>query len=168
MKKYINVGFMAIFTLMTFVLSFSSCSSEDDDIMSEYPPEEKPEVPHYDNLSYMPGANVQLINKAEYCKSIIADGKELITGNESGVITVPGLKDPKVYITFKEGITNFSDVFLGCTKLTSVPANLFANHPNATSFRSLPSLYSSDCHSGRFVCKQSSSRELCMAVLQLP
>ena len=134
MKKYINVGFMAIFTLMTFVLSFSSCSSEDDDIMSEYPPEEKPEVPHYDNLSYMPGANVQLINKAEYCKSIIADGKELITGNESGVITVPGLKDPKVYITFKEGITNFSDVFLGCTKLTSVPANLFANHPNATSF----------------------------------
>ena len=39
MKKYINVGFMAIFTLMTFVLSFSSCSSEDDDIMSEYPPE---------------------------------------------------------------------------------------------------------------------------------
>ena len=134
MKKYINVGFMAIFTLMTFVLSFSSCSSEDDDIMSEYPPEEKPEVPHYDNLSYMPGANVQLINKAEYCKSIIADGKELIIGNESGVITVPELKDPKVYITFKEGITDFSDVFLGCTKLTSVPANLFANHPNATSF----------------------------------
>ena len=134
MKKYINVGFMAIFTLMTFVLSFSSCSSEDDDIMSEYPPEEKPEVPHYDNLSYMPGANVQLINKAEYCKSIIADGKELITGNESGVITVPELKDPKIYITFKEGITDFSDVFLGCTKLTSVPANLFANHPNATSF----------------------------------
>ena len=134
MKKYINVGFMAIFTLMTFVLSFSSCSSEDDDITSEYPPEEKPEVPHYDNLSYMPGANVQLINKAEYCKSIIADGKELITGNESGVITVPELKDPKIYITFKEGITDFSDVFFGCTKLTSVPANLFANHPNATSF----------------------------------
>ena len=114
MKKYINVGFMAIFTLMTFVLSFSSCSSEDDDIMSEYPPEEKPEVPHYDNLSYMPGANVQLINKAEYCKSIIADGKELIvTGNESGELIVPELKDPKVYIIFKEGITVFSDVFFG-------------------------------------------------------
>ena len=29
MKKYINVGFMAIFTLMTFVLSFSSCSSDE-------------------------------------------------------------------------------------------------------------------------------------------
>ena len=85
-------------------------------------------------IVYQTGTDVKLINKAEYCKSIIADGKELITGNESGVITVPELKDPKVYITFKEGITDFSDVFLGCTKLTSVPANLFANHPNATSF----------------------------------
>ena len=85
-------------------------------------------------IVYQTGTDVKLINKAEYCKSIIADGKELIIGNESGVITVPELKDPKVYITFKEGITNFSDVFLGCIKLTSVPANLFANHPNATSF----------------------------------
>ena len=60
MKKYINVGFMAILTMMTFVLSFSSCSSEDDDIMGEYPPAEKPEVPQFDNLAYIPGANVQL------------------------------------------------------------------------------------------------------------
>ena len=129
MKKYINVGFMAILTMVTFVLSFSSCSSEDDDIMGE-----KPEVPQFDNFAYIPGANVQLINKAEYCKSIIADGKELITGDEYGEIRVPELKDPKVYITFKEGITNFSDVFLGCTKLTSVPSNLFASHHNATNF----------------------------------
>ena len=86
-------------------------------------------------IVYQTGTYVKLINKAEYCKSIIADGKELIvTGNESGELIVPELKDPKVYITFKEGITNFSDVFLGCIKLTSVPANLFANHPNATSF----------------------------------
>ena len=86
-------------------------------------------------IVYQTGTYVKLINKAEYCKSIIADGKELIvTGNESGELIVPELKDPKVYITFKEGITVFSDVFLGCTKLTSVPANLFANHPNATSF----------------------------------
>ena len=86
-------------------------------------------------IVYQTGTYVKLINKAEYCKSIIADGKELIvTGNESGELIVPELKDPKVYITFKEGITDFSDVFLGCTKLTSVPANLFANHPNATSF----------------------------------
>ena len=81
-------------------------------------------------IVYQTGTYVKLINKAEYCKSIIADGKELIvTGNESGELIVPELKDPKVYITFKEGITVFSDVFLGCTKLTSVPANLFANHP---------------------------------------
>ena len=95
-------------------------------------------------IVYQTGTYVKLINKAEYCKSIIADGKELIvTGNESGELIVPELKDPKVYITFKEGITDFSDVFLGCTKLTSVPANLFANHPNATSF------------SGAFLCSTS-------------
>ena len=92
------------------------------------------EKPIQNYLTYTPGTNIKLIHKAEYCKSIIADGKELITGKERGELVVPELKDPKVYITFKEGITNFSDVFLGCTKLTSVPANLFANHPNATSF----------------------------------
>ena len=88
----------------------------------------------HEPLIFKTGSNIKLIHRAEYCKSIIADGKELITGNERGEIRVPELKDPKVYITFKEGITNFSDVFLGCTKLTSVPANLFASHPNATNF----------------------------------
>ena len=86
----------------------------------------------HEPLIFKTGSNIKLIHRAEYCKSIIADGKELITGEEYGEIRVPELKDPKVYITFKEGITNFSDVFLGCTKLTSVPANLFASHPNAT------------------------------------
>lgn len=56
--------------------------------------------PQKNYLTYTPGKNVKLINKAEYCKSIIADGKELITGNESGGLIVPELKDEKVYITF--------------------------------------------------------------------
>ena len=134
MKKYINVGFMAILTMVTFVLSFSSCSSEDDDIMGEYPPAEKPEVPQFDNLAYIPGANVQLINKAEYCKSIIADGKELITGEEYGAIRVLELKDEKVYITFKEDLTSLANAFSGCSALKSIPENLFANCPKATDF----------------------------------
>ena len=134
MKKFSNISIMAIFTLMTMVFSLSSCSSEDEELTDYIPPQEKPEEPHYDNLAYKPGDNVQLIYKSELCKSIIADGKELITGNQYGEIRVPELKDPKVYITFKEGITDFSDVFLGCTKLKSIPANLFADHPNATSF----------------------------------
>ena len=92
------------------------------------------EKPIQNYLTYTPGRNVQLINKAEYCKSIIADGKELITGNESGPLSVPELKDEKVYITFKEGITNFSDAFYGCLALKSIPENLFANCPKATDF----------------------------------
>ncbi|MCS2444882.1 hypothetical protein NXU86_09810 [Phocaeicola vulgatus] len=62
-------------------------------------------------IVYQTGTYVKLINKAEYCKSIIADGKELIvTGNESGELIVPELKDPKVYITFQRRYYGF----LGC------------------------------------------------------
>ena len=91
---------------------------------------EKPLQP----LTYNTGTNVKLIHKAEYCKSIIADGKELITGKESGELIVPELKDPKVYITFKEGITNFSDAFYACLALKSIPENLFANCPKVNTF----------------------------------
>ena len=94
---------------------------------------EKPFKP--DPLTYTPGTNVKLIHKAEYCKSIIADGKELITGNERGELVVPELNDEKVYITFKEDLTDFSDAFLGCTLLTAIPKNLFAHNPAVTSFQ---------------------------------
>jgi hypothetical protein len=92
------------------------------------------EKPIQNYLTYTPGRNVQLINKAEYCKSIIADGKELITGNESGELVVPELNDEKVYITFKEDLTDFSDAFKSCTSLQSIPANLFANNRKVTDF----------------------------------
>ena len=92
------------------------------------------EKPIQNYLAYIPGANVQLINKAEYCKSIIADGKELITGNESGPLSVPELKDEKVYITFKEDVTDLSNAFYRCALLTSIPENIFANCPNVTNF----------------------------------
>ena len=85
-------------------------------------------------IVYQSGTNVKLIHKAEYCKSIIADGKELITGDEYGEIRVPELKDPKVYITFKEGITNFSDAFYGCLALKSIPTSLFDNNRKVNSF----------------------------------
>ena len=95
---------------------------------------EKPFKP--DPLTYTPGTNVKLIHKAEYCKSIIADGKELIvTGKESGPLSVPELKDEKVYITFKEDLTDFSDAFKSCSSLTTIPENLFANCPAVTSFQ---------------------------------
>ena len=93
---------------------------------------EKPFKP--DPLTYTPGTNVKLIHKAEYCKSIIADGKELITGNERGTLSVPELNDEKVYITFKEDLTDLSNAFYGCLALKSIPENLFANCPKVTVF----------------------------------
>ena len=48
---------------------------------------------------------------------------------------MPELNDEKVYITFKEDLTDFSDAFLGCTLLTAIPKNLFAHNPAVTSFQ---------------------------------
>jgi len=92
------------------------------------------EKPTQNYLTYTTGTNVKLIHKAEYCKSIIADGKELITGNESGELVVPELNDEKVYITFKEDATELYDTFQYCTSLTTIPENLFANCPNVFDF----------------------------------
>ena len=85
-------------------------------------------------LIYVTGSLVKLIHKAEYCKSIIADGKELITGKESGEIRVPELNDEKVYITFKEDLTSLANAFQGCKALTTIPENLFTNNPEVTEF----------------------------------
>ena len=92
------------------------------------------EKPIQNYLTYTPGTNIKLIHKAEYCKSIIADGKELITGNERGELVVPELKDPKVYITFKEDLTSLANAFSYCSALKSIPENLFANCPEVTEF----------------------------------
>lgn len=86
-------------------------------------------------LIYQIGKHVKLVDDATFCKSIIADGKELITGKESGEIRVPELNDEKVYITFKKNVTDFSDTFSGCSALKSIPENLFANCPAVTSFQ---------------------------------
>lgn len=92
------------------------------------------EKPIQNYLTYTPGKHVLLINKAELCKSIIADGKELITGNERGELVVPELNDEKVYITFKDDVTDLSYAFFDCTALKSIPENLFANCTKSTSF----------------------------------
>ena len=87
-----------------------------------------------ESLIFQTGSNVKLIHKAELCKSIIADGKELITGNERGPLRVPELKSPKVYITFKENLTDLSMAFYGCTALLEISERLFANCPEVTAF----------------------------------
>lgn len=85
-------------------------------------------------LIYQIGKHVKLVDDATFCKSIIADGKELITGKESGEIRVPELNDEKVYITFKKNVTDFSDTFSGCSALKSIPEKLFANNTKVTNF----------------------------------
>ena len=85
-------------------------------------------------LIYQIGKHVKLVDDATFCKSIIADGKELITGEEYGAIRVLELKDEKVYITFKEDLTSLANAFSGCSALKSIPENLFANCPKATDF----------------------------------
>ena len=85
-------------------------------------------------LIYLIGKHVKLVDDATFCKSIIADGKELITGNERGELVVPELNDEKVYITFKEDLTSLANAFSGCSALKSIPENLFANCPKATDF----------------------------------
>lgn len=86
-------------------------------------------------LIYQIGKHVKLVDDATFCKSIIADGKELITGNESGPLRVLELNDEKVYITFKEDLTSLANAFSGCSALKSLPANLFANNRKVNSFR---------------------------------
>ena len=86
----------------------------------------------HEPLIFKTGSNIKLIHRAEYYKSIIADGKELITGDEYGEIRVPELNDEKVYITFKEDVTDLSYAFFGCLALKSIPENLFANCPEVT------------------------------------
>ena len=85
-------------------------------------------------LIYQIGKHVKLVDDATFCKSIIADGKELITGEEYGAIRVLELKDEKVYITFKEDLTSLANAFSGCSALESISEKLFANNTKVTNF----------------------------------
>ena len=99
-----------------------------DDIKVEYA------LPPYHVVTFKPGTNVRLAKRAEQFYSIIADGKELITKDSKGTLIVPELNDGNVKMAFKPDVTVFFDTFFGCTSLTSIPEDLFANNPNVVSF----------------------------------
>ena len=97
------------------------------------------EIPKQDYLVYTTtGASqsVQLIYNQQYAKKItLEDGTDVpITGTGSLNYTFADAGNHKVTIEFKEDVTSFSSCFQGCTSLTSIPENLFANCPNATNF----------------------------------
>lgn len=89
-------------------------------------------------MTFKPGTNVRLAKRAEQFYSIIADGKELITKDSKGILIVPELNDGNVKMAFKPDVTAFFDTFFGCTSLTSIPEDLFANNPNVISFGYTP------------------------------
>lgn len=79
--------------------------------------------------------SVQLTTHKEYFEYIeTEDGIEELSG--SGVLnhTFVNVGEHKVKVLFNKGITKFSSCFRNCTKLTSIPDGLFANHPEATDF----------------------------------
>ena len=82
--------------------------------------------------------SVQLIYKQEYAKKItLEDGTDVpITGTGKLNYTFPEAGDHKVYIEFKEDVTNFSSCLSNCIRLTSIPENLFANNTAVTNFSS--------------------------------
>lgn len=74
-----------------------------------------------------------------YCKEYFAyieteDGVEDLDG--SGILnhTFVNPGEHKVKVLFNNGRTNFDYCFLGCTGLTSIPNDLFANNTKVTSF----------------------------------
>ena len=80
--------------------------------------------------------NVKLIDMQEYAKKItLEDGTDVpITGTGELNYTFPEAGEHKVTIEFKEDVTDFSNCFNGCSGLTSIPDNLFANNTAVTSF----------------------------------
>ena len=80
--------------------------------------------------------SVQLIYNKQYANKItLEDGTDVpITGTGELNYTFAEAGEHKVWIEFKEDVTNFSQCFSGCTSLTSIPDNLFANCPSVTNF----------------------------------
>lgn len=82
--------------------------------------------------------SVQIINKQEYAQRIyLEDNTELdVSGTGSLNYTFQNAGEHKVWIEFKEDITDFSYCFSRCSGLTSIPDNLFSANTNATRFLS--------------------------------
>ena len=87
----------------------------------------------YTTTSY--NHNIRLISCKEYFEYIeTEDGVEDLSG--SGILkhTFVNSGKHKVKVLFKKGLTDFGSCFSGCSKLTSIPSNLFANNPEVTNF----------------------------------
>ena len=80
--------------------------------------------------------SVQLIYNKQYANKItLEDGTDVpITGTGELNYTFAEAGEYKVWIEFKEDVTNFSQCFSGCTSLTSIPETLFASNTKVNDF----------------------------------
>lgn len=81
--------------------------------------------------------SVQIIYEQEYAQRIyLEDGTELdVSGTGKLNYTFQNAGEHKVWIEFKEDVTDFSNCFYRCAGLTSIPENLFAANTAVTEFR---------------------------------
>ena len=78
---------------------------------------------------------VSLTSSKEYFEYIeTEDGVEDLSGSGNLNHTFVNSGEHKVKVLFKKGVTDFSYCFYGCTGLTSIPSDLFANNPEVTDF----------------------------------
>lgn len=79
---------------------------------------------------------VSIIGYKEYVQRIyLEDGTELdVSGSGALNYTFSEAGEHKVWIEFKEDVTDFSYCFSNCPELTSIPDKLFANNTAVTNF----------------------------------
>ena len=78
---------------------------------------------------------VSLTSSKEYFEYIeTEDGVEDLSGSGNLNHTFVNSGEHKVKVLFKKGVTDFSYCFYGCTGLTSIPSDLFANNTKVTKF----------------------------------
>ena len=66
---------------------------------------------------------------------MLEDGTDVpITGTGALSYTFADDGEHKVWIEFKEDVTDFSNCFVGCSGLTSIPSNLFASNTAVADF----------------------------------
>ena len=81
---------------------------------------------------------VKIIDEQAYAKRIyLEDGTELdVSGSMALDYTFPEIGEHKVWIILKPDVTDLFSCFRDCSRLTSIPGNLFANNTDVTDFTS--------------------------------
>ena len=136
--EMLEVGELALITETDYERLY--CKNVDDEIVPIHRTincgEIEPPKEYWVYTTTSSNEGIKLINQQEYAKKItLEDGTDIpITGTGSLFYTFDEAGNHKVAIELKEDVTDFIQCFWGCSELTSIPENLFANCPNVTTF----------------------------------